>query len=341
VSLGVHLTPENAPWPNRLPGLAQFMPLYSDAYGFALEHGVGVTWREHERFWRDEMERWSRLCCLRAKGSLPDDLVCARVSIGVVGYCLATTTLIDQKGLTDHHIAHASSSRSNAERYMAHDRTPDRAYLEERKVNTRLVGSARDPVTALAEASFALHAGDDAWLSFDSPDVAWVTRAFLGRELWSWIVAKRVGTFDSDDDGWTLAGTFAVGPRRALAPGRPKMWPPYGTGGRSLDSRSEEYTPNGRGRARSAPFVPPAGSRLSVRIAADSSQGVVGARLTCDGVGVHDFVAPVSDWLLPQVVEMTPWAGRTCVLEVHDDSDKAWIAVSDVVLLVPGPLDPP
>ena len=61
---------------------------------------------------------------------LPSDAVTSRGSIGISGYYLADLELIDAKGLTDRHVARLPVTRTNDQRYMAHDRSADWPYLE-------------------------------------------------------------------------------------------------------------------------------------------------------------------------------------------------------------------
>jgi hypothetical protein len=336
----VQLTRDNSPWLWRLPGMGLLVPVWSRACDFTLRHGVGVVWREHERFWREERASWEPLACLREKGALPADMVVSCISIGTIGYYLASTTLIDEKGLTDRHVAHMQTPRANEQRYMAHDRSADEEYLLARGVNARVRASARDPRSALEHAGFALHACNEVWMAFDTRDAAWAGRAFRGRELWGWTVAQKVGTFESGTDGWTLEGVFAGGPRTGLVPGRARMWPPHGSGIHNLDSRDASGSARGTGNARSPAFDARAGVRLSVRLVGDSHGGAAGARLVCAGETVRELKSLQPNSFVPVLIDLAPYAGRPCVLEVFDDSDDAWVGAGDVVLLAPGPIEP-
>ena len=113
---------------------------------------------------------------------IPDDAVTAFYSIGIKSYYLANLTVIDKHGLTDAVVARNPVTRSNQERYMAHDRKPPPDYLEEMGFNFRVKRAASTLGGALATAAYAIQVGPDLWMPFDSDDTQWVFQNFAAND---------------------------------------------------------------------------------------------------------------------------------------------------------------
>jgi hypothetical protein len=172
-------------------------------------------------------------------------------------------------------------------------------------------------------------------MPFDSPDPAWVARAFRGKEVWTWTTDRCVGCFGEGLGDWTLDGAaFARNPRTGLPFASTLLWPRRSAGDTGLDTRDEDRGGRGRGVARSGTFVALAGERLEVRIAATSRERC-GVRLCAGERVLVDLASAQPAVLMPQQVPLDAFAGKTLHLEAFDDGDEDWIVVADAVVLAP------
>jgi len=324
---------EGSEWVYALPGMGRLLPLYNDLRSELAPHGVGVLWRVNEVMWRDELEQWRAYGVARGKGILPADGTIARISTGVIGYYLADVEVIDQMGLTDKFVARLPSKRANAERILAHDRIAPFSYLQERGVNMRIQPVQPSRGEALRDAMYALRIDDNVWMPFDSAFPEWVEGAFIGREAWTWAVAREVGCFnDGAAADWTLSGTAFQDSPRANLPFAPIYLAAKRCANQlGLDSRDAQKGGSGRGTARSPAFPAAAGDRLELRIAASSAEGC-GARVLVGERVVEVFRHSDPFSRSAQHYDLTPWAGNDVVLQVFDESDESWVVVSDVVV---------
>ena len=143
---------------------------------------IGLRAREHHVYAVGRVWMWSGYERMH-RGILPPDAVTATRAAGVMPFYLPELTVIDLLGLVDRDIARTGVTVPNTERMLAHDRKPPPGYLAARGVNMYVQSPAKTAEQALARAEYALKVGDDLWLPFESTDLAWVDRAFAGKEL--------------------------------------------------------------------------------------------------------------------------------------------------------------
>jgi arabinofuranosyltransferase len=175
--LHVELSASTAPWLRWLPGGLELAAISNRARFHNVRHLVGQRVREHVVFGRQRQRDWSPYERLE-RGLLPRDAVAATNAVGAMPFYLADLTVIDQLGLCDRVIARAPVVTPNSERILAHDRRPPLGYLEQRGVNIDVKPPAASCAAALGAAPFALRFAEQLWMPFDSPDPAWVERAF-------------------------------------------------------------------------------------------------------------------------------------------------------------------
>ena len=181
-SLHVELNASTAPWLGWLPGSLDLAAISNRARRDNVRHMVGQRVREHVVFGRLRLRNWSPYERL-PRGLLPQDAVAATNAVGAMPFYLADLTVIDKLGLCDRVIARSPVTTPNSERILAHDRRAPPGYLEQRGVNIDVKPPAASRAEALAKAPFALNFAEGLWMPFDSPDPAWVERAFGHRDL--------------------------------------------------------------------------------------------------------------------------------------------------------------
>lgn len=203
--LYVELNAATAPWLGWLPGGLELAAISNRARFDNVRHLVGQRVREHVVFGRQRQRDWSPYERL-PRGLLPRDAVAATNAAGAMPFYLADLTVIDQLGLCDRVIARSPVTTPNRERILAHDRRPPPGYLEQRGVNIDVKPAAASSAAAFAAAPFAVRFDDDLWMPFDSPDPAWVERAFVGRDL----VRRAPLTLSTSSDGVSVAQRTAT-----------------------------------------------------------------------------------------------------------------------------------
>ena len=339
------ITRERFPALHAIPGLGGLFGAYNAMNAWLAKHGIAVPYVEHEVFWRDQLQSFEAYEALHGTGAIPKDAVTFRESIGVSGYYLADLVIIDNNGLTDRHVAHQPISMPNDARYMAHERSAEWSYLDERGVNTLVHPCARNEDEALDAANYALRIDHDHWMPFDSIVPGWPERAFQGGpEVRTWRVARSIGCFaDGTLSGWTVEGdAFAENPRvdhmahRRMHPYR-RCEPEE-----VLDSRGADPSRPAKGLARSPLFRVPMGSDLEFRLGGRPPN--VGVRLLDDaGTILHEWHPDDPGGLTPQRLGLRDHEGRDLRLEVYDDSGEegGFVVVGEAVLLVPAILNRP
>jgi len=329
----VHLDRHNSPALFALPFMSPLVAAYNDLVEYTLQHGVGTVWREHSMLWRDEMRKWSPYGAVRGTQLLPPDAVTARGSIGVFGYYVADLVIIDQNGLTDRFIARQPTTRSNDQRYMAHDRRADPEYLYSRGFNMEVEQSETTRERALLKAPFALWIADDLWMPISSRKPEWVEAAYRGRPLWMWKTVREIGCFQEGvETDWTITGgAFAIAPIPDMLSARTDSWPSRGSLDFGLSSR--DPVGNRKGNARSPYFTAVRGTALELRMGGTSSDSI-GARLVeRGGACVADIHTIDESTLSLEHFDLTPFVGRELALELYDDSDQGWLVAAGIVIL--------
>jgi len=325
----------------RLPGMPRLLALYDSVNAYLAAHGVAAPYVEHKYFWKQELASFAPYDVLHGAGLLPPDAVTSRGSIGISGYYLADLELIDAKGLTDRHVARQPVLRTNDQRYMAHDRSADWPYLDERGFNLLVLPAARDADEALEEANYALKIRDDLWMPFESLAPEWADRAFLGGpEVERWKLYESIGCFaDGALAGWSVEGeSFAGDPSRELT--RRRRFHPMRrcATGWILDSRAQDPDRPATGRALSPPFLAAPGARIELWIGGNGPDA--GARLKKGDQVLETWRSRDGFGITPERHDLSPWTGEELRVEVFDDSAEAggYVLVGDVVLVVRGTL---
>ncbi|HEV8112082.1 MAG TPA: hypothetical protein VGR31_04850 [Planctomycetota bacterium] len=330
--LQIAITRERFPGLYAIPGAPFLLGAYNRVNAYLAPHGIAAPQIEHRTFWIEQRAAFAPYEALHGTGWVPKDAVTWSDSIGVSSYYLADLVVIDNHGLTDRHVAHQRVDRPNDQRYMAHDRSADWSYLEERGFNLIVKPVATSATEALATANYALRIADDVWMPFDSLAPAWADKAFLsGQEVRTWRVQQELGCFaDGTLSGWTAEGeAFAQGPRANAA--RRLRIHPYRrcTPGMLLESRGTT------GTARSPVF------RVSPDACLEFVFGGKGDRV---GVRLLDGATVLAEWhprdangVTPERHPLGAWTGRDLSLSVFDDSaeDGAFVLVGEVVVLTP------
>ncbi|HEX6811424.1 MAG TPA: hypothetical protein VF384_07365 [Planctomycetota bacterium] len=203
--LHIELSAATAPWLTWLPGSLDLAAISNRARFDNVRHLVGQRVREHVVFGRQRQRDWSPYERL-PRGLLPRDAVAATNAAGAMPFYLADLTVIDRLGLCDRVIARSPVTTPNRDRILAHDRRAPPGYLEQRGINVDVKPPATSLATALAVAPFALRFAEDLWMPFDSPDPAWVERAFAHVDL-----ARRAPLLlSTSSDGVSVAGRTAT-----------------------------------------------------------------------------------------------------------------------------------
>jgi len=320
-----------------LPGMPLLVDAYNDLQAYTLRRGVGTVWREHEVFWRHEMRGWQPYAIARGTGALPPDAVTARGAIGVSGYYTANLVLIDQKGLTDRHVARSATDRPNEQRYMAHDRYASMEYLFARGFNVHLERAATSRHQALMTAPFALRISDEVWMPFSSRLPDWVETAFGDRPLWGWKTVAQVGCFRAGaDSGWTLEGpAFSAGARTDVPPTRTIQWAARCAPDAGLSSRDAQGGGSGQGTVRSPLFRIPEGAAIEARLFGPRSDRCDLRVVDAEGRLLSSVRAGDESAAAIVHLDLSPWAGQEARVELFDGSDEGWIGALAIVLLEP------
>jgi hypothetical protein len=339
--LVVDLDRANSPALFALPGMSLLIPAYDSMQAYTLLHGVGTVWQEHQVFWHEELRNWKPYAITRGSRALPPDSVTSFGSIGVSGYYLADLEVVDQKGLTDRHVAHWGPVKPNDQRYMAHDRFAQPDYIFDRGFNVFPEPAQKNRHDALLTAPFALQLSADVWMPFSSRKPDWVETAFRGEPLWKWNVAQEVGCFqDGVDSGWTFEGdAFASGVRRDVPLTRTIQWPARCANDRGLCSRAPGGGGGGTGTARSPMFHIPPDAALEIRVFGVPSDQTGVRVVDAHGATLYDIHPKETEAAMYEHVDLAPFAGRDARIELYDGTDDRWVGGLGLVLLQAVPLD--
>lgn len=341
--LQVEITREKFPALFWIPGASLLFDAYNAANAYLVAHGIAAPYVEHRVFWLEQLGRFAPYEVLHGTGWIPPDAVTWSDSIGVSSYYLADLVVVDNHGLTDRHIAHAPVDRTNDQRYMAHDRSADWAYLEQRGFNLIVWPAERGAGAALENANYAMKIRDDLWMPFDSYSAGWAERAFRrGPEIRAWRVAQFLGCFvDTNLSGWTTEGeAFADGPRPDVS--RRLRLHPYRRcfAGMLLDSRGANPDRPLTGVVRSPAFRVPPDAALEFVFGGRGDH--VGVRLEEDATVLAEWHPRDTGGVTPERHSLREYSGRELRLSVFDESGDAggYVLVGEVVLLVPVVLHP-
>ena len=353
----IELDKRNAGWLMAAPGMKTLAAVSNDLRGELIIQGVGIRFADHrefaaQRIWQhqpyENMER----------GIVPGDAVMAAITIGIPPYYLSELTVIDMLGLTDAAIARTPfKSESNSERYMAHDRSPQPGYLEERGVNIEVHNAAHTAEQALDRAQYAVQVGPNLWMPFDSSDAQWTFSRFSAQNLRrNYVFVKThptipsdnqiihpdgslffgerfIGDFEGGMNGWSVEGDavtnhadFELYHRQNLIRGN------IGPGFLTSYHPTEKDIPTGS--AASPKFVAQADQYLAFFIAGGMGDGV-GARLMSDGDEAAVWRGQNTEWFMPVIYPLAELAGKTLQLQLFDNESGAWghIMLDHVIIL--------
>jgi hypothetical protein len=340
--LAVAITRERFPALHAVPGVSSLLDAYGSLNAYLAKRGIAVPYVEHRAFWVDQLAQWSPYEALHGTRAIPSDAVTFKDSIGVSGYYLADLVVIDNNGLTDRYVAHQPVATPNDQRYMAHERTADWAYLDRRGFDVLVYPAASSEENALDAANYALKIRDDLWMPFESMTPGWAEHAFRREnEVRTWRVADAIGCFaDGTLSGWTVEGSaFAANPRpdrmahRRMHPNR-RCDPEQ-----VLDSRGAADDRSAVGVARSPRFRVPPGADLEFRLGG-SSPGAGVRLLDANGRVLSEWHPDDPLGLTPQRVRVRDHEGQDLELVVYDESaDGGFVVVGEVVLLVPAAMN--
>lgn len=183
IELGEH----NAKWLFGPPGMPAIAETSNRLRLEMSRQRVAAPFVEHREYAKQRIGEWQEYAGME-RGLIPDDALMAAEAIGIPFYYVPDLRVVDMRGLTDRTVARHPVTTPNAERVIAHDRTPPPGYLEQRGVNFSIGPSARTAEEAVRAFEYAVLFGPDLWMPFDSPDPNWVVLRF-GEE----IVVRRDG----------------------------------------------------------------------------------------------------------------------------------------------------
>lgn len=337
------ITRENFPIAYVLPGMDERIEMLNAAREECIQQYVGIRWREHMLLWQSYLEMWAPYEALHQQDLLPDGLVMAWGTVGILPYHLIDVTVIDTLGLTDRVIARNPVTTPNEERSMAHDREVPEGYLEERGVNFFVFPAARTLTEAFTRSHFALRIEDDLWMPFDSPDRDWLREAFAGRPYeekfyydneapegnrlfyhGGYVRGYRfLGRFEDGLDGWSAQGeAMAFQPSRG-AEGEFQT-PVHGFVGEGLiNTFHRTRGDQAMGRLVSPPFKAERDSVLGFLIGGGCG-AETGVALKANGRVIQNWHGHQSEVPRQEFFDLGPYAGSTLQIEIFDNGAGAW-----------------
>ena len=280
---------------------ASWLAAHSDSAHYCWLHGIAAPHYVLRALWTRLEQDFGPYERVYGKSRIPESLVISRASVGIVPFYLGEVTVIDRHGLTDRHVARLQLEKPNDERFLAHDRFVDVAYLGQRGVNID-IGKPQD--VAVSRAGEVLLRGATRGRPVDAlrrprpgvglRDVRGTRRldACGGRRA-RYVrrgLPRRLG-----GRGDALHGQPVSAQPRNLRPWNTRVpieWKP-----RRFSDESMIHTglsPNGKratGRARSPEFRPPPGCLLEFRF---------GGRRKGTGVALYEGERKLREWTPPQ-----------------------------------------
>ncbi len=116
----------DAGWLLAVPGMRAIVAISNDLRLQMSRQFVASPFVEHREFARQRIGLWRDYDRMR-RGVIPEDAVMATEAIGISCYYLPAIRVVDENGLADPTVARRPVMRRNAERRMAHDRSPRQA----------------------------------------------------------------------------------------------------------------------------------------------------------------------------------------------------------------------
>ena len=278
------------------PGTQALLAITTDLLEGLGAHFVGLRATDHGDFADRRIRDWSSFEAV-PREVIPENAVAAIKAVGIAPFYVQALRVVDIHGLTDVTISRNPTTLSEAERLVAHERSPPPGYFERRNVNFRpqpLAGSAR---LALARARYAARVGPGLWMPFDAVDHEWVLDRFDGRPLHTaddFDGIRVISDFEESLGGWQPDGE---GVRRidVLASPYPPDLGSYQSSRGFLASYHPDEGPTTTGKARSLQFTADADDCLSFLIGGGNSERV-GLRLLANGVEVNVWRAEEGIW---------------------------------------------
>jgi arabinofuranosyltransferase len=331
------------PLPYAFPGLRTLIPIYNQLGRDCIRHSVGISQWELKLFCEGRRAQWEPYEYLVGSRLFPESAVTYEQCIGVMAYHMADLTVIDGFGLTDRTIARARVAAPNSRRAMGHDRRASAEYLRRRGLNLIVCPPVSSPEAALQIACFAVRLRDDLWMPFNPYDFRWPKENLRGRPVYAaldfgpgeasanWVIhagqllrgRESLGEFDRGMDSWRLRGKAMQGqPRPHEVAGQGVIGLSVGAG--LINSDHPTLGDRATGEALSPPFTSQPGDVL-VFLVGGGSDPHVGVQLLADGDVVHEWRGWIQPWLMseflvPVVCQLDPWAGKALQIRVFDES---------------------
>ena len=356
-TIHIELDEQNAGWLLAAPGMKALAAVSNDLRGGIIRQFLGKRFAEQREFTDMQIRKYQPYENME-RGIIPDDAVMHGYSIGVLFYYLPELTAIDMHGLTDIAVARTPPKhKSNSKRKIAHDRLPQPGYLEERGVNIEVHDATDTAGLALARAQYAVEAGPNLWMPFDSPDDQWAISRFSGQTLFhngsflkthptipsanqavlpdgSLVVGERfIGDFESGMNGWLIEGDALTNHAdfelyRWQQDVIGNIGPGFLT---SYHPTNQDFPTSG---AASPKFTAETDQYLAFLIAGGNADGV-GVRLLSDGEEVAVWRGRDTEWFSPVIYPLADVAGKTLQLQLFDNESGYWghIMLDHVLIL--------
>jgi len=336
------LDADRAGWLLRMPGMSMLCGMLEPLRDQLQRHRVAVSARHLQAFGRLQATGFAHYESLPA-GVLPNDAVAEVGTVGILPFYLPELTVIDGMGLTDAVIARTETANDNRHRQMAHDRHAPPGYWRQRGVNIAVLSPAPSEADALRVAAFALRVEHGVWMPVQAVDREYLPRSVPPDRLRA---RHQVASANASDNRIRLDGRGYEGTRLLSTFEGPceLEWQCEGAAGvRSVPERvfggvgphvlsttGEPDDHDRAGAARSSTFVAAGDESLVLFVAGEPGLGT--ALLLCsDAEVLHSFALHPADQLLPKVLSLAPYRGRSLHLEVHD-AGAGWIALDQVFL---------
>ena len=201
----------NAGWLLDAPGMPALVAISNEMRRLCGLNWVGTRFTQHGGYtniitlgWKpyEQMER----------GFIPEDALMEDEAIGRF-YFIPDLKVLDSHGLVDPIVARTTTTRSNSERRIGHDRFPPPDYLKKEGVNIDIFFPATNADAALSHADYAVNFGPDLWMPFNAVSARWATNSFAQHDL----KARKTFSISQPEHNRFLVGEHAYVGEQILA----------------------------------------------------------------------------------------------------------------------------